>query len=125
MMCKETFVKLMNHCCKLNEMLNKLDEIIEIGADNKLYSMLDNLINIICDDVERDLQNTEIWNKYNFDDHCYLYEWLYDYSCGTNYDGNYLVEINNIKYKPENAGELYEVYKLLNNMVEKDYEIYR
>ena len=101
MISKDTFIKIINACEKENKLLDSLGDILNINPESNLYNFLDAITNALADDLENEISQA------------ILYEWMYDYDFGKNYNESYLIKIDDIEYKPENAGELYEVFKKL------------
>lgn len=115
MLSKDIFIKIINACEKENKLLNSLGDILNINPESNLYNFLDAVTNALSEDLESEINNNT-WKEFNLDNHCYLYDWMYDYDFGKNYNGNYLIKIDDIEYKPENAGELYEIFKMLSEI---------
>lgn len=119
MITKEPFIRIVSALEEEIKMLSALEDALGgIHTASKLYNLLYIVVYALVEDTEKinDNDKCEEWeNRFPI-----IYDYLYDYDCGKNYKDKYLIEIDNIKYKPENADELYEVLLLLRANKEKN-----
>lgn len=123
MISEECFIQIMKSLIALYDKFTELDAVINLDPASSLYGFIDNILDSLSDELQKVplyyTLDSAVCNLYGLPKKCegvpLLLQWAFDYDFGRKYEDKYLVEINGVEYKPENAHELYKVFELLND----------
>lgn len=131
MISEECFIQVMKSLTALYDKFTELDAVINLDPASSLYGLIDNILYSLSDELQKVplyyTLDSDVCNLYGLPKKCegvpLLFQWAFDYDFGRKYEDKYLVKINGVEYKPENAHELYKVFELVNDET-NEVEIY-